>query len=179
MQVSTVYARPYRAEAGRIFRLTALVIAASAAATMALGAWDDGLILGTLAGVVVIQLLAGLFAWLGNRDMEALGLAIDEVVPVAPNVNPVVFAALMAGPLLIMASLSALVIGDPLVAKLLALIGVANAGTALVIRRFVVTPKEGARKLDRATERRQKAVGVIIGVGLCALAIGVATMLDS
>ena len=83
---------------------------------------------------------------------------------------------MLGGPLFAVAAVNALSSGDAFVARLLVLIGVTNAGNGLLIRLFAVRPIEGVRPRDASVERRQKMIGVAIGVALAAGALVIGAM---
>lgn len=171
-----VAALPYRAPSGQILRLTLAMLSLTVATGAILGALDDRPLLGMLALCVVAQAVGGILVWAQARSAEASHLTGDEVVLVANNVAPVVFALMLGGPLFAVAAVNALSSGDAFVARLLVLIGVTNAGTGLLIRLFAVRPIEGVRPRDASVERRQKLIGVAIGVALAAGALVIGAM---
>lgn len=168
----------YRAPAGGILRLTLITVCATVAASLILGGPDNRFVLSSLLAIVLCELVGSGLVWANTHQVGAARLKVDETAPAVPNIPPFAFAMLAASPALVIAAVSALGGGDPNAARILGLVAVANAGTGLMIGLFSVRPAEGVRVHDQATERRQKLIGVAIGVGIAVVGGDITILID-
>jgi hypothetical protein len=165
---------PYRSVSAPIIRTTALALVVTVGLAVALGAWGDQRLTLMAMTIPVAQCFAAFAAWDANRRAERRGLSAAEVTSLVP-VPATIVPLLVAAPLLGIGVLASLAENDWVFFRLLLLGGIGHTASVLIVRLGVrpalLTPEE------IANERRQKMMGLKIGLALGGLLAVVAIAL--